>query len=144
MLPCDPSLGAVGGGRPGPGNLPRDEPRQEWAVSKKVAHPELVSERDFVAVQAVRVSRPAKGERVREYLCTGLLVCRTCGRRMDALAAWFPDSGPLDILRRLRRDDLVVLCDSGEWELVRAEDAEGPTQSDFVESLGSGLHPFMG
>ncbi|MBB4930687.1 hypothetical protein F4561_001507 [Lipingzhangella halophila] len=63
---------------------------------------------------------------------------------MAALTAWFPDSGPLDILRRLRRDDLVVLCDPGEWELVRAEDAEGPTQDDFIESLGSGLHPFMG
>lgn len=35
----------------------------------------LVSERDFVAVQAVRASRPTKDGRVREYLCTGLLVC---------------------------------------------------------------------
>lgn len=166
-----------------PGNVSRDEPGQEWAVSKKVAHPELVSERDFVAVQAVRASRPTKDGRVREYLCTGLLVCRTCGRRMDAhwvngrpgyrcrhgynssrprgsarvkslyvredramaaLTAWFPDSGPLDILRRLRRDDLVVLCAPGEWAVVRAEDTEGPTQSDFIESLGSGQNPAMG
>ena len=126
---------------------------------------------------------PTKDGRVREYLCTGLLVCRTCGRRMDAhwvngrpgyrcrhgynssrprgstrvkslyvredramaaLTAWFPDNGLLDILRCLRRDDLVVLCAPGEWELVRAEDTEGPTQSNFVESLGSGPHPAMG
>ncbi|WP_435110353.1 recombinase family protein [Nocardiopsis synnemataformans] len=156
---------------------------REWAVSKEVAHPALVSEKDFVAVQAVRASRPTKDGRVREYLCTGLLVCRTCGRRMDAhwvndrpgyrcrhghnssrprgstrmkslyvredramaaLAAWFPDSGPLDILRRLRRDNLVVLCAPGEQTVVRAEDTEGPTQSNFVESLGSGPHPAMG
>ncbi|GHD28162.1 putative recombinase [Nocardiopsis kunsanensis] len=162
---------------------PREGLGQEWAVSEKVAHPELVSERDFVAAQAVRASRPTKDGRVREYLCAGLLVCRMCGRRMDAhwvngrpgyrcrhgynssqqrgstrgkglyvredramaaLAAWFPGSGPLDMLRCLRRDDLVVLCDPGEWELVRAEDAAGPIQSDFVESPGSGPDPFMG
>ncbi|WP_152692017.1 hypothetical protein [Nocardiopsis sp. RV163] len=116
-------------------------------------------------------------------LGTGLLVCRTCGRRMDAhrvngrpgyrrrhgynssrprgstrakslyvredralaaLTAWFPDSGPLDIVRHLRRHDLVVLCDAVTWEPVRAENDEGPTPSALTESLGSGPHPFMG
>ena len=41
-------------------------------------------------------------------------------------------------------DELMVLCDPGEGAMVRAEDTEGPNQGDFVESLGSGLHPFMG
>ena len=82
-------------------------------------------------------SRPRGSTRVK-----GLYVRED--RALAALTAWFPDSGPLDILRRLRRDDLVVLCDSGEWAVVRAEDTEGPTQSNFVESLGSGPHPVMG
>ncbi|WP_197285764.1 recombinase family protein [Nocardiopsis sp. NRRL B-16309] len=68
----------------GSGNSPAEEQGQEWAVSKKAAHPELVSERDFVAVQAVRAGRLTKDGRVREYLCAGLLLCRMCGRRMDA------------------------------------------------------------
>jgi site-specific DNA recombinase len=32
----------------------RLNPSQEWVISKQVAHPALVTERDFVAVQAVR------------------------------------------------------------------------------------------
>src|SRR5699024_581736 len=67
-----------------PGQRVPGRARQGWAVSKKVAQLELVSKRDFVAVQAVRATRPTKDGRVREYLCAGLLVCRMCGRRMGA------------------------------------------------------------
>lgn len=55
-----------------------------WAISRKPAHPALVSEADFVAVQAVHTAPvPADGS-VREYLLTGLIFCGVCGRAMDA------------------------------------------------------------
>lgn len=65
-------------------------------------------------------------------------------RVLAVLAAWFPDRSPLDVVRRLRRSALVVPCGTEVWELVQAEDAERPDQSDFIESLGSGPYPFMG
>lgn len=57
---------------------------QACVVSKKIAHPPLVTERDFLAVQAIRSARPTKDGTTRTYLLTGLLRCRLCRRRMDS------------------------------------------------------------
>ncbi len=62
----------------------RSNPAGEWAISKVVAHPPLVSEAVFVAAQQVRAARPTKDGRARRYLLAGLLECRLCGRRMDS------------------------------------------------------------
>jgi site-specific DNA recombinase len=63
-----------------------------WVISKKPAHPALVSEADFIAAQAISAARgPAPHDgitapRPRRYLLAGLLVCGVCGRRMES--AW--------------------------------------------------------
>jgi hypothetical protein len=63
-----------------------------WVISRRPAHPALVSEEDFVAAQDARAARgplPAgdlAGPRRRRYLLYGLLACGTCGRRMES--AW--------------------------------------------------------
>ena len=68
-------------------NLP-----DEWVISRKPAHPALVSEDDFVAVQAVNAARgPTPRSAVsppqkRRYLLAGIVVCGACGRRMES--AW--------------------------------------------------------
>lgn len=56
----------------------------EWVISQTVAHPPLVSERDFVAAQAIRAARPTADGSTRTYLLTGLVLCGVCERRMDA------------------------------------------------------------
>ncbi|BCB83125.1 hypothetical protein Psuf_004380 [Phytohabitans suffuscus] len=62
----------------------RWNPAQDWVISRKMAHPGLVSEADFVAAQAVRAARPTGDGTTRTYLLAGLLRCQFCGRRMDA------------------------------------------------------------
>jgi hypothetical protein len=63
-----------------------------WVVSRRPAHPALVSEDDFIAAQDVSAARgpaPETGPAVprrRRYLLAGLLVCAACGRRMES--AW--------------------------------------------------------
>jgi site-specific DNA recombinase len=63
-----------------------------WVISRKPAHPALVSEADFIAAQDISAARgPALGghltaPRKRCYLLAGLLVCGGCGRRMES--AW--------------------------------------------------------
>jgi site-specific DNA recombinase len=61
-----------------------------WVISARPAHPALVSEADFVAAQETKAARgPAPGSGrpdARRYLLAGLLVCGTCGRRMES--AW--------------------------------------------------------
>jgi hypothetical protein len=63
-----------------------------WVISRKQAHPALVSEADFVDAQDISAARgpaPAAGlavPRQRRYLLAGLLVCGGCGRRMES--AW--------------------------------------------------------
>ena len=63
-----------------------------WVISKKPAHPALVSEGDFIAVQGISAARgPAPRDGIgaperRRYLLSGLLACGTCGRRMES--AW--------------------------------------------------------
>lgn len=53
-------------------------------ASRRPAHPALVSEQDFVAVQAIAaVPRPDTDE-TRTCLLTGLLRCGLCGRLLDS------------------------------------------------------------
>ena len=56
----------------------------EWAVSRTLSHPALVSEADFVAVQQCRAARRCKDGATRDYVLAGLVQCRLCGRRMDS------------------------------------------------------------
>jgi site-specific DNA recombinase len=61
-----------------------------WVISDRPAHPALVSEAHFIAVQDVNAARgptPSEGPAVlRRYLLAGLLACGVCGRRMES--AW--------------------------------------------------------
>jgi site-specific DNA recombinase len=61
-----------------------------WIISNRPAHPALVSEDDFVAVQGISTARgpvPPDVPVLRRYLLAGLLACGLCGRRMES--AWF-------------------------------------------------------
>jgi hypothetical protein len=62
----------------------RWNPSNEWVISKMIAHTPLVSEHDFVAVQAIRAARPTQDGRTRSYPLAGLIRCGVCRRRMDA------------------------------------------------------------
>ncbi|WP_425455284.1 recombinase family protein [Allorhizocola rhizosphaerae] len=64
--------------------LHRWNPAGEWVISERPAHEALVSEQDFVAVQAIRAARPNEDGTSRTYLLSGLLRCGICRRRMDA------------------------------------------------------------
>jgi hypothetical protein len=63
-----------------------------WVISRKPAHPALVSEADFITAQDVSAARgpaPSAGlavPRQRRYLLAGLLICSDCRRRMES--AW--------------------------------------------------------
>ena len=63
-----------------------------WVISRKPAHPVLVSEADFIAAQDISAARgPAPGMGLTaphkpRYLLAGLLICGGCGRRMES--AW--------------------------------------------------------
>lgn len=67
---------------PGPFRTQRRARADQWVVSRSVVHPPLVSEQDFVAVQAVR-AHPAPGDG-RAYVLMGLLRCGWCGRRLES------------------------------------------------------------
>jgi hypothetical protein len=61
-----------------------------WVISRKPAHPALISEADFIAAQGISATRgPAPGiglaaPQKRRYLLAGLLICGGCGRRMES------------------------------------------------------------
>jgi site-specific DNA recombinase len=63
-----------------------------WVISSRPAHKALVSEADFIAAQDIGAARgpaPVGDPAVpgtRRYLLAGLLICGTCGRRMES--AW--------------------------------------------------------
>jgi site-specific DNA recombinase len=82
--PADVNLGHKGVQR---WNLP-----EGWVISKRPAHEALVSEADFITAQDVHAARGPSpegdlaGPAKRRYLLAGLLVCGTCGRRMES--AW--------------------------------------------------------
>jgi DNA invertase Pin-like site-specific DNA recombinase len=61
----------------------RTSPSQ-WVISRTVVHPPLISEEQFVRVQAVRTAPvPADGV-PRGYPFAGLVYCGICGRLMDS------------------------------------------------------------
>jgi hypothetical protein len=62
-------------------NLP-----EGWVISKRPAHPALVSEADFIAAQDATAPRGPAGPATRSYLLAGLLACGRCGRRLES--AW--------------------------------------------------------
>jgi site-specific DNA recombinase len=62
-------------------NLP-----EGWVISRRPAHPALVSEADFIAAQDIGAPRGPAGPAVRRYLLAGLLACGRCGRRLES--AW--------------------------------------------------------
>jgi len=57
-----------------------------WVISARPAHPTLVSEAGFIAVQQISAPRGPAGPATRQYLLAGLLRCGTCGRRLES--AW--------------------------------------------------------
>ena len=63
-----------------------------WVISRKPAHPALVSEADFIAAQDISAARGPSprgdliGPQKRRYLLGGLLTCGVCGRRLES--AW--------------------------------------------------------
>jgi site-specific DNA recombinase len=63
-----------------------------WVISRKSAHPALVSEADYIAAQGINAARGPSpegglaGPVRRRYLLAGLLTCGACGRRMES--AW--------------------------------------------------------
>jgi site-specific DNA recombinase len=61
----------------------RWNPAPEWVISTRPAHPALVSEADFVAVQGVWAPRGPGHGQARAYRLAGVLDCGICGRRMD-------------------------------------------------------------
>ncbi len=54
-----------------------------WVISAHPAHPALVSEDDFIAVQGIRAGREGK-DPARRYRLAGLLCCGICGRRAES------------------------------------------------------------
>lgn len=62
----------------------RRSPSSQWAISHTIVHPPLVSEEQFVRVQAVHAApSPADGA-VRTYALAGLVYCGICGRLTDS------------------------------------------------------------
>ncbi len=59
-------------------------PTDQWVISTRPAHPALVSEDDYTAAQAVKLSRAAGDGARHTYLLAGLLQCGICGRRLDS------------------------------------------------------------
>ena len=54
-----------------------------WVISARTAHPALVSEADFIAVQGIHATREST-DSGRRYLLAGLLRCGICGRRAES------------------------------------------------------------
>ena len=66
------------------GAVRRWNPRDQWVISTRVVHPPLVSEADFVTTQTVSAVPTPQDGRQRRYQLTGLVICRVCGRRVEA------------------------------------------------------------
>jgi site-specific DNA recombinase len=60
-------------------NLP-----EGWVISARPAHPALVTEADFIAVQDLGARRGPGSPAGRRYLLAGLLRCGTCGRLLES------------------------------------------------------------
>jgi hypothetical protein len=62
-------------------NLP-----EGWVISRRPAHPAIVSEADYVAAQQASAPCGPAGPATRRYLLAGLICCGICGRRLES--AW--------------------------------------------------------
>lgn len=54
----------------------RWNPLQDWVISQKIVHPPLITEQDFVSVQAIRAARPTADGDTRTYVLAGLPAVR--------------------------------------------------------------------
>jgi hypothetical protein len=106
-------------------------PRSEWVISQRPAHPALVSEVDFRTAQTVTATATPHDDQPRSYALTGLLICQPCGRRLHPhwvhrhpgyrcrhghTSAHQPDAHPRWIYwpeHRLRTEILAQLADTG-------------------------------
>lgn len=87
--------------------LQRWNAAQQWVISRTVAHPPLVSEEQFVAVQAIHnAPTPADGA-LRHYLLAGLVCCGVCGRIMDS--HWVARPSRLPVPARLHQHSQQTL-----------------------------------
>ncbi len=59
-------------------------PKDQWVISRRAAHPALVSEHNFVAVQAISATPRPDTDETRTYLLAGLLRCGLCGRLLES------------------------------------------------------------
>ncbi|MFF3877528.1 recombinase family protein [Streptomyces sp. NPDC001978] len=59
----------------------RWNPRDEWVISRQLAHPALVNETEFVRAQSIRATVQTPGH---TYRLAGMLTCGICGRRMES------------------------------------------------------------
>jgi hypothetical protein len=62
--------------------------KDQWVLSNAPAHPALVSEADFVAVQKISAVATPKAGPPREHLLAGLVICDSCGRRAESQWAY--------------------------------------------------------
>jgi site-specific DNA recombinase len=62
----------------------RWNPPEGWVISRRSAHPALVSKADFIVAQQMSAPRGPAGPAARRYLLAGLICCGTCGRRLEA------------------------------------------------------------
>lgn len=69
---------------PGPFRTQRWASTDQWVISKQLAHPALVSEADFVAVQEITALPGPHDGGQRRYQLVGLLRCGMCGRRLES------------------------------------------------------------
>jgi hypothetical protein len=58
-------------------------PRADWVISRRPAHPALVSEADFRAAQQISAAATPHDDQPQVYALTGLLICQLCGRRLQ-------------------------------------------------------------
>jgi hypothetical protein len=112
------TCGHGGGGRRGGrgSGAVRWNPVEDWVMSEHLAHEPLVDDETFLLVQSTRAVRSPGAVGARRYRFTGLVVCGTCGRRMDghwvhgragyrcrhgyAAARPRPDGAPCTVYRR--------------------------------------------
>jgi DNA invertase Pin-like site-specific DNA recombinase len=59
-------------------------PKDQWVISTRAAHPALISERDFIAAQHVTAIPTPRDASTRAYLLAGLIICGICWRRADS------------------------------------------------------------
>jgi hypothetical protein len=60
------------------GAVHRWNPKDEWVISARLAHPPLVSEADFIAAQTISATPTPEDGQPRRYLLTGLVLCGIC------------------------------------------------------------------